>query len=316
MPWLAVPFNAQETKLKLTKRYSVDSVPTLILLDSNGAVITKKGREKIYRDPKGLLFPWYQCHLEDELGHQFFKSATNVLSEDIVSPSKTITTVNIKDLFAKNRYVMLYFCAKWCAPCKAFTQVLTKYCRSLRERLGSNYDLQVIICSMDVEEEEFQDYFLDMLPSWLAIPYYDKWRVEALSERLNVENIPHVVVISSDGVVINLSARRRIEMDPTAIGYPHSLRSPLIENLGLTTRSYGFDLNRKPSLVLLMEGATHKQQMAVIKLIEPFAVALAESKVNNFWNFTLSLEEYMRRWTLIKCQYFSLPCAFLTGFYT
>ena len=279
MPWLAVPHEADDVKCRLTKKFCVDSVPTLILLGPDGSIITKKGREKLYGDPNGLLFPWCRRSISDELGHQFYKSATNISSDDMATSSKTITTVNIKDLFANNRHVALYFSAKWCSPCRPFTQIFMKYCESLKEGLGAGSDLQVIICSMDQEETEFQDHFLNTCPDWLAIPHYEKRRVEALSERFNVENIPHVVLIAPDTSIVNFSARRRIEINPSESGFPETLYSPLIENLGTKTKSFGYDLNQKPALVLFMENATPEQQMAVIKKLEPFAISLARNKV-------------------------------------
>ena len=281
MPWLALPHSAHLLRMKLTKKFCVDSIPTLILLGSDGEIITKKGREKVYGDPMGDNFPWHQQTLHDQLGQQFYQRADNCLADDVATPARTVTEINLQKLFSGScdRYVALYFNAQWCAPCRPFTQILSKYCKSLAEREGSNYELQVISCSMDQEEEKFTSHFLGMPSSWLAIPYYDRWRVEALSERFNVENIPHVVVIAPDGSVVNLSARRRIELDPSAIGFPHVLSSPLVEDLKDTTKSFGFDLNSKPALILLMEDATAHQQVEVTKKIETLAVKLAKNKV-------------------------------------
>lgn len=279
MPWLALPYSAHLLRMKLTKKFCIDSIPTFILLGSDGQLITKKGREKVYGDPMGVNFPWHQQTLHDQLGQQFYHGADNNLADDVATPAKTVTEINLKNLFPGDRHVALYFNAQWCAPCRPFTHILSKYCKSLAEREGSNYELQVISCSMDQEEEKFTSHFLGMPSSWLAIPYYDRWRVEALSERFNVENIPHVVMIAPDGSVLNLSARRRIELDPSAIGFPDVLSSPLVEDLKDTTKSFGFDLNSKPALILLMEDATAHQQVEVTKKIETLAVKLAKNKV-------------------------------------
>ena len=279
MPWLALPFNVHDLKLKLTKKFCIDSIPTLVLIDSDGSVITRKGREKVYGDPQGLTFPWRQRSLLDELGNQFYLGATNESTADVIVPQKTIATVNIKDLFENDRYLALYFSAKWCAPCQPFTQVLKKYCQSLRERLDVAYDLQVIVCSMDLEEKEFQDHFLSMPDNWLAIPYDEKWRVEALGERFGVENIPRIVIIAPDSSILCLSARKKIEADESGATFPDSLSSPLIENLGVTTKSFGFDLNQKPALILLMELSTAEQHAAVLGKMEQFAEYYAKNKV-------------------------------------
>jgi len=44
MPFLAVPFSDRETKQKLSEKFGVSGIPTLILLNGKGEIITKEGR--------------------------------------------------------------------------------------------------------------------------------------------------------------------------------------------------------------------------------------------------------------------------------
>jgi nucleoredoxin len=85
-PWLAVDFNAkeqmfcpipdipdipdipesqtpttdvtQETLSKLNKTFKVQGIPSLIILDADGKLITKDGREAVSKDPTGEDMPW------------------------------------------------------------------------------------------------------------------------------------------------------------------------------------------------------------------------------------------------------------------
>eukprot|EP01111_Echinosteliopsis_oligospora_P017955 TRINITY_DN7990_c0_g1_i5.p1 TRINITY_DN7990_c0_g1~~TRINITY_DN7990_c0_g1_i5.p1 ORF type:complete len:531 (-),score=188.37 TRINITY_DN7990_c0_g1_i5:28-1620(-) len=50
MPWLALPFSDRDTKMRLSKLFDVEGIPTLILLDENGQVITKEGLMKVVED--------------------------------------------------------------------------------------------------------------------------------------------------------------------------------------------------------------------------------------------------------------------------
>jgi len=60
MPWLALPFAMGGLKERLSNKYKVEGIPTLVLLDGSTAqLLTPKGREVINNDPRGELFPWY-----------------------------------------------------------------------------------------------------------------------------------------------------------------------------------------------------------------------------------------------------------------
>ena len=52
-PWLALPYSQRDIKAALSAQYSVNGIPSLILLDRNGAVITADGRSTVLGDPQG-----------------------------------------------------------------------------------------------------------------------------------------------------------------------------------------------------------------------------------------------------------------------
>lgn len=57
MPWKAVPFAARDVKDKLSKKYEVGGIPSLVIVNAKtGALITKEGRSKVYDDKKNC--PW------------------------------------------------------------------------------------------------------------------------------------------------------------------------------------------------------------------------------------------------------------------
>ncbi|KAL7538633.1 hypothetical protein ACHAXR_008705 [Thalassiosira sp. AJA248-18] len=60
MNWLALPPNEAmgQRGQKLGELYKVQSIPTLVLLDEIGNVITTDGRNKIPMDKAGIGFPW------------------------------------------------------------------------------------------------------------------------------------------------------------------------------------------------------------------------------------------------------------------
>ena len=54
----------QEVLAKLNKMFKVSGIPSLIILDSNGKLITKEGRQAVSKDPQGHEMPW-------QLGNSF-----------------------------------------------------------------------------------------------------------------------------------------------------------------------------------------------------------------------------------------------------
>jgi nucleoredoxin len=57
MPWLALPYDKERYEA-LSSHLEVEGIPTLVVLDPQGKVITSKGREAASSDPEGAEFPW------------------------------------------------------------------------------------------------------------------------------------------------------------------------------------------------------------------------------------------------------------------
>ena len=68
MPWLAVPFANRDAKAKLSSKFKVQGIPTLVILDENGALVTKDGRRAVAQPEK---FPWTPPTLTEALGETF-----------------------------------------------------------------------------------------------------------------------------------------------------------------------------------------------------------------------------------------------------
>ena len=47
MPWLALPFAARDAKSALGEKYGVRGIPSLIVLDGTGELVTKEGRAQV-----------------------------------------------------------------------------------------------------------------------------------------------------------------------------------------------------------------------------------------------------------------------------
>merc|ERR1719453_239933 len=58
MPWLALPFADRDAKARLSKKYKVSGIPSLVVVDANGKTVTTDGRSTISKDPTGEQYPW------------------------------------------------------------------------------------------------------------------------------------------------------------------------------------------------------------------------------------------------------------------
>ena len=58
MPWLALPFSCRAQQSALASRFQVSGIPCLVILDKNGGLITKNGRNVVPADPRAEGFPY------------------------------------------------------------------------------------------------------------------------------------------------------------------------------------------------------------------------------------------------------------------
>merc|ERR1712167_387833 len=113
------------------------------------------------------------------------------------------------------------------------------------------------------------EYFGEM--PWLALPFQDA-RKEALSDRFDVEGIPFFVILDPERNVVTTSARNAIMGDPNGLKFPY-YPDP-VEDLSNGVESYGFDINTKPALVVLMENGDDSDQADAKEALLPFGIRM------------------------------------------
>ena len=57
MPWLALEFD-DDHKASLKSKYNVSGIPKLVIIDSNGELITENGRGDVTRLAAGAYDEW------------------------------------------------------------------------------------------------------------------------------------------------------------------------------------------------------------------------------------------------------------------
>eukprot|EP00062_Callorhinchus_milii_P015298 gi/632965405/ref/XP_007898874.1/ PREDICTED: nucleoredoxin [Callorhinchus milii] len=59
MPWVAVPYTDEARRSRVNRLYGIQGIPTLIILDQEGKIITRQGRPAVLNDIDCIEFPWH-----------------------------------------------------------------------------------------------------------------------------------------------------------------------------------------------------------------------------------------------------------------
>jgi len=206
MPWLALPFSDRKTQAQLSSKFKVQGIPTLVILDSEGKVITSDGRSEVSGDPKAERFPWAPKSLFESLEGKFI--------------DKDGKDYSLNDIKSSNA-IGFYFSAHWCGPCQMFTPELVKFYNKIK---GEGKSFEVVFVSSDMSEGEFNQYFGTM--PWKALPFKDP-RIPILKQKYAIRGIPSLVIVDNTGKLITNQGRSLVEEDPTGFPWPAKPLIPL-----------------------------------------------------------------------------------------
>ena len=125
--------------------------------------------------------------------------------ESLTLETKTGDKIGIDAVKQNLKFVLLYFSAHWCPPCRKFTPILKEFYEEVNDE---NKQVEIIFISSDKSSEEHQKYFSEEHGDWLTVPFQaEDLREElrnSLGKKLNAEGelvrsgIPCLVVVSGD----------------------------------------------------------------------------------------------------------------------
>jgi len=252
MPFLALPYAERDTKSKLSKKYKVSGIPTLVLLNgATGEVLSTDGRAVVTEDPQGANFPWTPKSVAELLGDEFVQAGGAPVAPGAL----------------KGKNLALYFSAHWCPPCRGFTPKLAETYKSLQA--SGRGDFEFVFVSSDRDQGSFDEYLGEM--PWLALPFHKRKEKEALSRLFSVSGIPTLVTISTEGEVINKSARGAVDGDPMGAAFPWPPKP--VEELSTTVECRGSDVNSSPAVILVATKSGAAQQQVFARALTGVAEA-------------------------------------------
>jgi len=252
-----LPFEHRDLKATLSKKYKVSGIPSLVLLDSNGELITKEGREKVaaHKDTcEG--FPWKPKTFTEALGEKFQKKDGSIVGTEAI----------------KGKTLGLYFSAHWCPPCRGFTPVLAKFYEEYR---SSNSDFEIVFVSSDKSENDMLDYFKNDHGDYLALPYENREGKNELSTMFEVQGIPTFVIVDSNGKVLNANGRSKVSAGVKKV-LEDGWEPPLVGELAEGIEAAGSDLQESPAIVAIMDKSSGEVQQAARAAMNTLAKKYSE----------------------------------------
>ncbi|MED6184437.1 hypothetical protein PIB30_047448 [Stylosanthes scabra] len=208
MPWLAIPFSDSETISSLKKLFQVRGIPSLVLLDQAGQVVTKSG-VMIIHEHGAEAYPFtseriqqLQEEEEEARRNQTLRSILASRSRDFVLSSDG-KKVAVSEL--EGKVVGLYFYSVVYEPCVEFTPKLLEAYEKLRQK-GESFEIVAI--PLDSDEESFKKG-VENVP-WLSLPFKDK-SIDKLPRYFELSALPTLVIIGEDGKTLHSNVAEAVE---------------------------------------------------------------------------------------------------------
>ncbi|MEK6794263.1 MAG: thioredoxin-like domain-containing protein [Spirochaetota bacterium] len=100
---------------------------------------------------------------------------------------------------AQQRYLLVYFSASWCAPCRKFTPLLVKFYKAKK----TNHNFEVVLVSSDANEGAMLDYMKTDAMPWLAVRFSEDGARNTLKQKYGGTGIPCLVLLNENDEVVS-----------------------------------------------------------------------------------------------------------------
>jgi nucleoredoxin len=115
--------------------------------------------------------------------------------------------------FEKKKFVMLYFSAHWCGPCRKFTPQLVDYYNRVAPQ---HPELEIVFVSNDRSQFAFETYMKEAQMPWPAIDFQKVASKTAITKFAG-QGIPDLVLLDASGRVVSDSYAGKEYLGPQKV---------------------------------------------------------------------------------------------------
>ncbi|KAK4779980.1 hypothetical protein SAY87_016086 [Trapa incisa] len=216
MPWLAVPFTDPEKQKSLKTLFKVRGIPHLVIIDETGRVSSDEGVE-IVREYGIEAYPFTVERIQELKDMEEDARMNQTLETILVRGSRDFVLssdggkVPVSKL--QGKIVGIYFSHSSYGSCADFNPKLLEMHEKLKAK-GENFE--IVMVPLDDDQESFNQSF-EAMP-WLSLPVKDK-TCEKLARYFELETLPTLVIVGTDGKTLHPNAAEAVEEHGTA-AYP------------------------------------------------------------------------------------------------
>jgi len=198
--WYALE-HGSKLKYELEEKYEVEGIPTLVVLEADGSLITSDGSGTVKTKGPKAIEEWKNVKAERVKTMEYIKQKTLIKVDG--SKIQASQALSDKDI------VCLYFSAHWCPPCRTFTPVLREFYEKVKAN-SDNGKLEIIFMSADKNHDDMISYMKESHGDWCALEH-DAKVIREFGTKYNVGGIPTLVVLKGDGTLISANGRSDVE---------------------------------------------------------------------------------------------------------
>lgn len=309
MPWWCLSFQSPVTS-RLATMYKAVGIPSLVVIDRDGQLLSRDAVSQVACDPTGLNFPWRPRHLVDILPEYYLHSD---------SDKEIFRTRDLDD-----KYLLIYAAGQWCQQCRHFTEKIAKaynvlkmhredfevsppikcgllvdlFLFALYSRISLFTPSQILFLSSDQDQESFDTFFGQM--PFGAIPFEERAAKAAIANKFRIRRVPVLLVFGprppcgGDRPLINADARCIFESGDFIHEFPY--RPPKCEDLNRTT----YDISLTKCVVVFCEFCDDCEQEDIQEILRcTSACPRVSEDIKFFWviqptHFTQTLRDALR----------------------